>query len=180
MKFFSASTGGFYDTNIHGTRTMMVPDPDWVRPTKEIPVVDEGGKPVIGDDGEEVFEAVPDMDAEHPLVEVENPDCRLPADAIQISEELHRSLMEAQARGKVIRPGEGGVPEAVDPPEPTDEELAARMIRERDRLLASSDWTQLADAPCDKAAWADYRRQLRDLPVTEGFPHINMPSPPEA
>lgn len=35
---------------------------------------------------------------------------------------------------------------------------------ERDRRLVSSDWTQVADAPVDADAWADYRQQLRDLP----------------
>ena len=35
---------------------------------------------------------------------------------------------------------------------------------ERDRLLAASDWTQVADAPVDAAAWAAYRQTLRDVP----------------
>lgn len=34
----------------------------------------------------------------------------------------------------------------------------------RDRLLTLSDWTQAADAPVDRAAWATYRQALRDLP----------------
>ena len=39
------------------------------------------------------------------------------------------------------------------------------MVRaERDRLLAASDWTQVADAPVDAAAWAVYRQALRDVP----------------
>lgn len=35
---------------------------------------------------------------------------------------------------------------------------------ERNRRLAASDWTQVADAPVDRAAWAAYRQELRDLP----------------
>jgi hypothetical protein len=35
----------------------------------------------------------------------------------------------------------------------------------RDRLLTLSDWTQAADAPVDKTAWATYRQALRDLPA---------------
>jgi hypothetical protein len=35
----------------------------------------------------------------------------------------------------------------------------------RDALLADSDWTQVADAPGDTAAWATYRQSLRDLPA---------------
>jgi len=41
---------------------------------------------------------------------------------------------------------------------------------ERDSLLSDSDWTQVADAPVDKAAWASYRQALRDIPAQTGFP----------
>jgi hypothetical protein len=34
----------------------------------------------------------------------------------------------------------------------------------RDAQLARTDWTQVADSPADKAAWATYRQALRDLP----------------
>lgn len=34
----------------------------------------------------------------------------------------------------------------------------------RNTLLEQSDFTQLEDFPGDKAAWAEYRQQLRDLP----------------
>ena len=39
------------------------------------------------------------------------------------------------------------------------------LLREdRNKALVASDWTQVADAPVDQAAWATYRQQLRDLP----------------
>jgi hypothetical protein len=42
-----------------------------------------------------------------------------------------------------------------------------KMMRaNRNQLLAESDWTQLPDAQCDKAAWATYRQALRDFPAT--------------
>ena len=41
---------------------------------------------------------------------------------------------------------------------------------ERDAKLAACDWTQVADAPVDAAAWADYRQALRDLPQTQTNP----------
>ena len=45
------------------------------------------------------------------------------------------------------------------------EALAWDAVRaERDRLLAQSDWTQVADAPVDQQAWAVYRQALRDIP----------------
>lgn len=40
----------------------------------------------------------------------------------------------------------------------------------RNAELASSDWTQVADAPCDKQAWAAYRQALRDLPAQNADP----------
>lgn len=35
----------------------------------------------------------------------------------------------------------------------------------RDMRLTKSDWTQVADAPVDRAVWATYRQALRDLPA---------------
>ena len=40
----------------------------------------------------------------------------------------------------------------------------ADLTLNRNRLLQSSDWTQVPDAPVDHAAWATYRQELRDLP----------------
>jgi hypothetical protein len=40
----------------------------------------------------------------------------------------------------------------------------------RDAQLRASDWTQVEDAPVDKAAWATYRQALRDLPSQSNDP----------
>lgn len=56
---------------------------------------------------------------------------------------------------------------------------ASQMRQQRDYLLSRSDWTQVADAPVDKAAWATYRQALRDVPSQAGFPWtINWPTQP--
>jgi hypothetical protein len=48
----------------------------------------------------------------------------------------------------------------------------AQDIRnQRNTLLATSDWTQVDDAPVDKAAWATYRQSLRDITSQADFPH---------
>ena len=49
--------------------------------------------------------------------------------------------------------------------------LAARVRAERDSLLVASDWTQIADAPVDQAAWATYRQALRDITKQATFPN---------
>ncbi|MGP3699184.1 tail fiber assembly protein [Rhodobacter sp. NSM] len=57
-------------------------------------------------------------------------------------------------------------------------EEAARA--RRDKLLAGCDWTQVADAPVDREAWAGYRQALRDVPQQAGFPAvIAWPEPPQ-
>ena len=51
----------------------------------------------------------------------------------------------------------------------------------RNAELAATDWTQVADAPCDKAAWATYRQKLRDLPASNADPKkIKFPTRPDA
>ena len=60
-----------------------------------------------------------------------------------------------------------------------DIEVAAHVRSERNRLLASCDWTQLPDAPTDQTAWSAYRQSLRDVTDQVGFPHeIEWPIPP--
>ena len=60
-----------------------------------------------------------------------------------------------------------------------DEEVAGQVRAERNGLLTASDWTQVADAPVDKAAWATYRQALRDVTTQAGFPWtIEWPEQP--
>jgi len=55
----------------------------------------------------------------------------------------------------------------------------ADVRRERNERLTASDWTQVADAPVDQAAWAAYRQALRDLPgVYSGEGAIPWPVAP--
>ena len=52
-----------------------------------------------------------------------------------------------------------------------DDRAAAEIRTKRDAKLTQSDWTQVADAPVDQAAWASYRQELRDVPAQAGFPN---------
>lgn len=58
---------------------------------------------------------------------------------------------------------------------------AADNVRaERNRRLSGCDWTQVADAPVDQAAWAAYRQALRAIPEQQGFPaNVTWPNKPE-
>jgi hypothetical protein len=56
---------------------------------------------------------------------------------------------------------------------------AAQVRTDRNTKLSASDWTQVADAPIDKAAWATYRQALRDITAQSGFPWtITWPAQP--
>lgn len=60
-----------------------------------------------------------------------------------------------------------------------DSEQSTSIRDSRNRLLEFCDWTQLADSPVDKSAWATYRQALRDIPDQSGFPWtINWPTQP--
>lgn len=60
-----------------------------------------------------------------------------------------------------------------------DAEVAERVRTERNKKLADTDWTQLADSSADATVWATYRTALRDLPSTDGWPHnITWPTEP--
>ena len=56
---------------------------------------------------------------------------------------------------------------------------AAQIREKRNGFLAASDWTQLADAPTGKTAWATHRQALRDVTAQAGFPWtITWPDAP--
>ena len=60
-----------------------------------------------------------------------------------------------------------------------DAEQASAVRKSRGEKLANCDWTQVADAPVDKAVWATYRQALRDVTAQSGFPWtITWPDAP--
>lgn len=62
------------------------------------------------------------------------------------------------------------------------QKLSKQHRDDRNALLATTDWTQLADAPLtaeQKTAWMQYRQALRDLPNQPNFPWVvNQPVKP--
>jgi hypothetical protein len=94
----------------------------------------------------------------------------LPEDAVEISEDYHRHLLEGQAIGKIID-FSGDIPIVVDKPKPTVEELSQQARSKRDALLRNTDWTQVPDVPTIlKDRYKIYRQDLRDVPQQKGFP----------
>jgi hypothetical protein len=60
-----------------------------------------------------------------------------------------------------------------------DASIKARA--KRDALLSECDYTQLADFGGDAKAWAEYRKELREVPKQKAFPlEIEWPEKPTA
>ena len=114
----------------------------------------------------------------------DNPEAAMPHGHRLLPDRGHQHLQyEAWQYPTVIQPVRAIAAEIEYEVRPIPENVLADDIREnRNDMLASSDWTQLLDAPLtaqQKTAWASYRKALRDLPLESGFPYeITMPSPP--
>ncbi|WP_368536954.1 tail fiber assembly protein [Enterobacter hormaechei] len=114
----------------------------------------------------------------------------IPADAVEISEELYFSLLEGQSTGKVIAANEAGKPILTDPPEPTVGELIALaeetktvLMKEANaRILPLQDAFDLGlDTDEEKQlllVWKKYRVLLSRVD-TGKVPEIEWPDKPE-
>lgn len=68
----------------------------------------------------------------------------------------------------------------------SQEDLMNEVRLMRNRMISSTDWTQLSDSPLStdmKNAWAGYRQELRDLdfidPDMSNIDQVNWPIPPQ-
>ncbi|MGE8148541.1 phage tail assembly chaperone [Pseudomonas frederiksbergensis] len=157
--FYHNNPCAFYDEDFHGARKMSLPDPVW-----------EAG---AGDT------------VSPPLVLVDNPYCKIPADAKMITPEWHEALLLGASGGKLISEDDEGNPVLIDPPPPSPEDIAAVERAWRDTRLAATDGAvtrhrdELEESiPTSLKAeqYAElqvYRRELRDWPQVAEFPLVD-------
>lgn len=128
--FYHAATSGFYDTRVHGERTLLVADPAWQAPLIRIADPD-WRQPDDDPQAQPLLIEVPDPQAQPPLIQVVNPDCCLPpiAELVELSQAQYTELFEAQSLGKIIAPGEDGRPVIVEPPPLTWAQITAGHIK---------------------------------------------------
>jgi hypothetical protein len=138
---------------MHGTRTLTIVDPEWEHPTVEVPdpewerplihIPDPTWEPVEGEEAPllDVPDAtavaplitVPDMSIEAKTIEIDNPDCMIPDDAVEITADEHAALLEAQAQGATIEADGSGRPVIQPRPAPTWADIvAAKMVEIND------------------------------------------------
>ena len=100
-----------------------------------------------------------------------------PEGSITLSDSEYKSLLSQLSAGKkVVKSGDSY---EVIAPKPDSNVVAAQVRAKRNTLLQQSDWTQVADAPANQAAWATYRQTLRDITMQSGFPeNVVWPTPP--
>jgi hypothetical protein len=101
-----------------------------------------------------------------------------PAPTTTIYQTAFKDGVEQDAQGRWL--WKWSISEMDDDAKAAKDAEAAKAVRtDRDRRLSECDWTQVADAPVDKAVWAAYRQELRDVPAQAGFPHnITWPTKP--
>jgi hypothetical protein len=105
----------------------------------------------------------------------------IPADAVEISPALHAQLLAGEYAGKVIQLDKNGQPELVEAVADPGTELA-RERAWRDAEIESIKWLRerhrdelefVSKTTLDSEQYKElmtYLQQLRDWPVTEGFP----------
>src|SRR5690606_18612826 len=95
----------------------------------------------------------------------------MPQDAVPITEQVHRSLMDAQSTGKNIASDANGFPIAVDPPPPGPPTVVSRfqaraalhlagLLESVETLMANPETDMLA-----RLAWIDATEFRRDSPT---------------
>lgn len=154
MKFYSPTTRGFYDDLVHGSRQIDIVDPQYVPPEVTDP-----------------DEPLP----EPPYITVDNPFCRLPDDAQEISDERYHELLDEQTAGKNIVPGTDGLPIAIAPPAP--DLTAVKRGAIRDLETAAEKARQNFLSPGMGQAMVYLRKvqeaetmQLDESPAAEDYP----------
>ena len=90
-----------------------------------------------------------------------------------VLEGLADIMLDRVVDGHVVRKSEVDI-------EAQEIAMAWRTLKSRRMfLLSACDWTQVPDAPVDRAAWAAYRQALRDLPANTDDPrNPQWPSTP--
>lgn len=100
----------------------------------------------------------------------------LPNDLVEVNALQHQELLDKLNAGFKANKSEGGFTYTPVIRKETWDSIKLR----RDAELARSDFTQLADWPGNKQAWAVYRQALRDLPETFSDPNdVIWPIKPE-
>ena len=170
MMFYSRSSGGFYVDEIHGARLVVIVDPAWTRPQIVIARNPETLSLFEGTDAVQL--TIPDLAAVHPLIEIDNPACKIPADAVEITDAEHTALLAGQSTGQCITADAAGRPVLTAPvPTPFAVQKPAELASfraEREKMLNRLAGIGMAATVNGDVALATaitaFRKGLLDIP----------------
>ncbi|WDF64516.1 tail fiber assembly protein [Flavobacterium sp. KACC 22763] len=121
-----------------------------------------------------MYKATYNVNGEYTGFYVEKIHENIPQPNIELTEEEWQ-----QALSKNYRVIEGK--HSFSPATQNKEELLENLRIRRNALLAESDWTQVEDSPLSeekKAAWKNYRQELRDLTYLKDATVVTWPTLP--
>lgn len=150
--FYSKSIGGFYSEDVHGSHTLTIIDPSWCWP--QVEVIDPAFDPAEHPIGTPVpMVLINDPTVTPPTVTMPNPACKIPADAVEITEAEHVALLEEQSTGKIIDADMDGRPVAVNPPPLPMADAIAGALKEIDATAGEARGRYITIAPGQEATY---------------------------
>lgn len=98
-------------------------------------------------------------------------DCEVKLNGVWVPYTADSNDSDPRSFGKTLHAALKNDAKLVYPETPTIEDQIRAARAKRNLLLRQSDWSQLPDVPeAIKSKYAEYRRQLRNLPLQPGFP----------
>lgn len=186
--YSSKARRGFFSDEIFGAPTVLVVDPDWRRPTytatlqpgETVYLVDHS----VTNNTNEPIEVpnVPDMTVDQPMVEVPNPDCRLPTDAKPLTEEMRAALLSApHGINWDVEPPTAATAPVLNPAQAwaAYQQRAAALLNATDAELAGLvEYLAIGQPlPTSAATLVTYRRALRAIVTAPGGdPNLALPA----
>jgi hypothetical protein len=128
--FTDGKLAGRYDSLIHGERLVSIIDPSFVWPQIEQQNYEYDSEESL--DGPTIF--VDDHSITPPTILVENPDCKIPAEAIEVSDELFfQTINETDGEWSLVNDNIVKLPIVIIPE--TQEQIISRLEKALDKHL---------------------------------------------
>ncbi|HDL7334537.1 TPA: tail fiber assembly protein [Yersinia enterocolitica] len=113
----------------------------------------------------------------------------LPADLVEIDDDVYAQFSDMQPIGKKRGANKKGMPEWIDIPAPvvTDNDIAATARRYRDAFITATDAMTIVDYSIDDSPLTDEQRSelmavrlaFKAWPIVTGWPLVEMPELPQ-
>lgn len=106
----------------------------------------------------------------------------IPDDAVELSDQTYKELMEGQSQGMLITSDDLGNPILVERPGPTNEQMKAVCASTAKLKLSDTDWSQANDVVpllANVDEFKSYRAIIRDLALNP-VPNPSWPEVPVA